>query len=215
MAVALHYRGHQPEARRRLEDVLRRYVAPDDGRHLRRYQYDQSFLARSMFSQVLWLQGLCDQALRSARASVAEGKSFGHVMSLCYARAMAACPIALMTGDLDDAEPFATLLLSLATKHRLEHSAGWERAFEGAVAIQRGDTDRGLGVLRSQIDAFASAGWAMRFSLFLRALSLDLANSGQPSAAVAMIGQALAQSERDGEMCAMPSCCATRASVSC
>ena len=200
MGVTMHYRGHQPEARSRLENVLRHYVAPDDGQHLLRFQYDQSILARSIFSRVLWIQGRCDQALRSAQASVAEGQSSRHVVSLCYALAMAACPIALMTGSLDYAEQSVALLVSLATKHRLEYWGGWGRSFEGTMTILRGDAGSGLRTLRSALDAFRSAGWAMRFPAFLCALSHNLAKTGQASAAVAMLDEALAQSERDGEM---------------
>jgi hypothetical protein len=57
-------------------------------------------IVRVFYARVLWLQGHADEAARTAEMSVAEAQSFGHVMTLCYALALAACSISLWVGDL-------------------------------------------------------------------------------------------------------------------
>jgi len=46
------------------------------------------------------LQGCPDQARRAAERSVAQAQALNHSLSLCYSLGSAACPIALLAGDL-------------------------------------------------------------------------------------------------------------------
>jgi predicted ATPase/DNA-binding winged helix-turn-helix (wHTH) protein len=200
LGVTMHYRGRQVEARRHLEHVLANYIAPGDGQHVLRFHYHQDILARAMFARVLWLQGYADQALRHAEASIVDAQTAGHVLSLCYALAEALCPIALMTGNLSSAMQAVTMLTGLARKYHLDFWENWGRCLEGNLLIEGGDTTRGMEIIRSSLNSFRSAGWSMRFPIFLGVLATGLAKTGQMATALGMIDEGLGRAESNGEM---------------
>ena len=72
------------------------------------------FLART-----LWLQGFPDQAMRTAESSIENARAANHAVSLCYALALAACPIALPVGDVPAAEHYARMLREHSTRYAL------------------------------------------------------------------------------------------------
>jgi predicted ATPase/DNA-binding winged helix-turn-helix (wHTH) protein len=199
MGTTLHYRGEQTEARRWLEDVLIRYVPPPQGQHLLRFHCHQAILARAMFARVLRVQGFADQAMEHAQASVAQAAESDHVLSLCYALAEAGCPVALMTGRLDLAAQAAARLVDVATRYRLNFWRCWGRCLEGTVMIQRHDTAEGVTVLRETLEMYRSAGWSMRFPMFLGQLAVGLSQFGRAGDALPFVEEALERSQRDGE----------------
>ena len=125
MGVAKHFLGDQISARRHLEQVLTHYAATDHGRDVVRFQdvirfrIDVRVSARVFLARVLWLQGFPDQAVRTAEMSIEEAQATGHAMSLCYALALAACPIALWVGNLAAAAHYTGMLLDHSRKHDL------------------------------------------------------------------------------------------------
>ena len=139
VGVSLHYLGDQTDARRHLERMLRHYVAPVYRPHAIRFQYDQRVMARATLAWILWLQGFPDQAMRTAKSNVEEARASDHALSLCYAVAEAACPVALLVGDLAAAECFVAMLLDHSARHALALSHAWGRYLEGVLRIKRGD----------------------------------------------------------------------------
>jgi hypothetical protein len=49
--------------------------------------------------------------MRAAESSIEDARAANHVTSLCHALALAACPIALLVGDLAGVEHYAGMLL--------------------------------------------------------------------------------------------------------
>jgi len=89
VSVALLALGDLEGARRHIERMLGRYVA---GRsHIIRFHYDQSLLAHSYRSLILWLQGFADQAMRSVECHVADPRASNHPLSLTSALLQSAC----------------------------------------------------------------------------------------------------------------------------
>ncbi len=136
--TTLHHAGTQAEARRHLERVRDRYVAPSDHRHAMWFHYDQRVLARSILSRVLWLQGLPDQARDNARACVEAARAADHKLTLCYALNMAACPIALLTGDLDHAQQTMVELTDIVNSHNVAFWRALTGCVTGHVAVRQG-----------------------------------------------------------------------------
>ena len=132
-----------------------------------------------MLARVLWLQGFTEQAVRHARAAVAEADASGHVLSRCYALAEAACPIYLATGDLAEATRTIGLLGTLSYDHGLGFWRQWSRCLEGALLIEQGDPAGGVEVLDAALEAYRTTGWAMRFPAFLGACATGLGMSGE------------------------------------
>ena len=138
IGVSQHYLGDLPGARRHLEHALVGYVTPDQTSHIIRFQIDQRVVMSVFLARVLWLQGFPDQATRAAHSSVKDARAANHIISVCVALAHAACPLALLTGDLAAAEHYGTMLLDHSTRHALAHWRAYDRSFQGALVIQRG-----------------------------------------------------------------------------
>jgi predicted ATPase len=118
------------------------------------------------------------------------------------ALAHAACPLALLTGDLAAAEHYGTMLLDHSTRHALGRWRAYGRSFQGVLVIQRGDVINGLRLLRAGLDEFGEAGSSLlQFLAFLMAEALGRA--GQYADGLAAIEEAIARSERTEELWAM------------
>jgi len=104
VGLSEHFLGDQASARENFERILANFSP--SGQRLRyvRFVYDQRVVARANLGRVLWLQGYPDQAARTADAAVEEGRAANHAITLCYALANTAFPIALWNGDLAAAE---------------------------------------------------------------------------------------------------------------
>jgi hypothetical protein len=153
--------------------VLVGYVTPDQTSHIIRFHTDQRVVMSVFLARVLWLQGFPDQAARTAHSSVGDARAANHTISLCVALAHAACPIALLTGDLAAAEHYGTMLLDHSTRHALAHWRACGRSFQGVLVIKRGDVITGLRLLRAGLDEFGEEGsTVLRLIAFLMAEAL-------------------------------------------
>ena len=55
----------------------------------------------------------------AAESSIKDARASNHVVSLCHALSLAACPIALWIGDLVASEHYVGMLLDYSTTHAL------------------------------------------------------------------------------------------------
>ena len=105
LALSEQLVGRLAEAQRGCEQVLAGLC--DHPPVLRRdLQFDPRVSARSTLARTLWLRGRSDEASATAAEAVALAEDIGHGLSLIYALAQAAVPVALWTGEL-----------ALATRH--------------------------------------------------------------------------------------------------
>jgi predicted ATPase len=202
IGVSQHYLGDLPSARRHLEHMLVGYVTPDQTSHIIRFQTDQRVAMSVFLARVLWLQGFPDQATRTAHSTVEDARAANHTISLCLALAHAACPIALLTGDLAAAEHYGTMLLDHSTRHALARWRASGRSFQGVLVIQRGDVITGLRLLRAGLDEFGEAGSAL-LPFFALLMAEALGRAGQNADGLAAIEEAIARSERTEQRWAM------------
>src|SRR5262249_55913180 len=139
-----------------------------------------------------------DEALRTVEQNIAEALAIDHTLSLCNALAQAACPVALLAGDLAAAERFTELLLHHTVRHGLDvwHACG--RCFQGMILLRRGDL-AGLEPLRAGVEEHGEAKFVQYLSQFHAALAEGLAAGGQVAKGLAIIDEALARSERTDE----------------
>jgi len=198
VGVSLHYLGDQTNARRYLEGMLSRYVAPAHRSHAIRFQYDQQVATRMVLARILWLQGFPDQALRTAQSNAEDARAIDHALSLCYALE-AACLVALWSGDLPAAERSVAMLLDHSARHALAvwHARG--RCLNGVLLIKRGDVGGGLPLLRDALDELRETGFVPHHTALLGTLAQGLAGSGEVAQGLATIDEALARSEHDEE----------------
>jgi predicted ATPase/DNA-binding winged helix-turn-helix (wHTH) protein len=196
IAVSQHYFGDQRSARRHIERALADGLAPDRRSHIIRFQVDQRISARVFLARILWLQGFPEQAMRTAESSAEEARAANHAISLCYALAYAACPIAFWIGDLAAAEHYAGMLLDHSTRHGLVlwHALG--RSHRGVLVIKRGDAIAGLGLLRAGGDQFGKERFAERSLIFLTETAEALGRAGDIADGLAVVEEAIAACEQ-------------------
>jgi len=198
IGVSQYYLGDHSSARRRLEHVLAHYVPVAQKSHVIRFQSDQQVTARVVLARILWLQGFPDQSMRAAETSIADARAANHTNSLCYALSQAACPIALLVGDLAATEHHVSMLLDHSTRRALALWQAWGRSYQGVLVIKRGDSATGLRLLRAGLNKLGEAKFvALRLVTFLMAEAL--ARAGQIADGFAMIEEAIAQSEHTEE----------------
>jgi predicted ATPase len=204
IGVILHYMGDHTDARRHTERMLASYVPPVHRSHTIRFQYDQGVLARGILARILWLQGFADQAMSLAQSNVEGARATGHAISLCYALAQAACPVAFWVGDLAAAENSVAMLLEHSEKHALPVWQAWGRSLYGVLLIERGEVARGLPVLKSALDELAEARSTLPYMVFQGELAEVLGRVGQVEQGVALIEQAIERCERSEERWSIP-----------
>jgi len=204
MGVARHFLGDQSTARRHLELVLTQFAAGDRGSdgmrsqtdsHVIRFHTDLRVSARMYLARVLWLQGLPDQAVRTAKMSIEEARATGHALSLCSALALAACPIALWIGDLPMAANYARELLDHSRRHFLPLWNAYGSLFHRIVAIRSGDLDGGVPVPHVALSELAGPNVTFRFLTGLIELAEALTHAGRIADGLAVVEAGMEQSE--------------------
>jgi hypothetical protein len=81
--------------------------------------------------------------VRTAELSIEEAQATDHAVSLCYALALAACPIALRVGNLTSAAHYTGMLVDISRKHDLRLWSAYGSRFQNAVVLVAGDIDAG------------------------------------------------------------------------
>jgi predicted ATPase/DNA-binding winged helix-turn-helix (wHTH) protein len=199
MGVAQHFVGDQISARRYLEQVLTHYALSDHVRDVIRFQdiirfgSDLCVSARVFLARVLWLQGFADQAVRTAETSIEEAQATGHAMSLCYALALAACPIALWVGNLAAAARYTGMLIDHSRKHSLPLWSDLGTKLRRVVVLKGGDFEAGLRSLPAGLDEIAEPNF--NSLIFLSELAEALAHAGRVAEGLAVLEARIAQSE--------------------
>jgi hypothetical protein len=179
IGMSQYYLGDLLSARRHLERVLAYYFPPAQRSEMVRFQTDQRVTARVYLARVLWLQGLPDQAMRTAEGSVEDARAANHEMTLCSTLAQAPCHIALLVGDLVAAEHYVEMLLDHSTRHALPFWRTWGLCHQGVLVIRRGDLVTGLRLLRAGLDEGGEVRSTLRFLTFLGEMAEALGRAGK------------------------------------
>lgn len=191
------YLGDHISGRQHIELMLDGYSNLTQDTHIVRFHFDQTIVAKTILSRILWALGQPDQAMRMVRELVAEARSTNHAMSLSLGLAQAACPIALWRGDFSAAESFIHLLVEHTTKHALDLWKAWGNCFEGMLLIARGDHQPGLRVLRAAMNKLPQH--HMRYGGAYAYLAEALGATGNISDGLSVIQEAIGRCEQDEE----------------
>jgi predicted ATPase/DNA-binding winged helix-turn-helix (wHTH) protein len=203
IGVSQHLLGDQASAQGHLERALSHYLTLDDASGdasaFSAYPFNQRVTARMMLARVQWLRGLPDQAMREAAIGVEDARKVGHTMSICYALAYAACPIALLAGDLAAAERYAAMLLDRSAQPALTRWGAFGRCHQAVIVMRRGDVDAGLRLLRASLDEIGANKAALRWVMFESAMAETLGRAGQIAEGLAAVDDALDRTERTAQ----------------
>jgi len=149
-----------------------------------------AFLAR-----VLWLQGFLDQGVRTAEMSLEKAQATGTALSLCYALALAACPIALWVGNLAAAAHYAGMLFDESTKHGLPLWSELGARFKRAVVLRGGGPVTGSRLPQAGPDEIAELNVRFQTIMGLTELAEALTQGGRVAEGLAMVEAGLKQPE--------------------
>ena len=158
MGTTMFYRGNQPKARAHLDRAV------DQSRGLRGrpqaawFGYDLSDFAQATLVRVLGLQGFLDQARYLTQTCIERTQLASQKLGLCYTLVEAACPIAIMTGDLDTAAQYVTLLIDVAMALDLTYWKTMAHAQAATLLVRQGNYEAGVNALRESLEAFDKAG---------------------------------------------------------
>jgi len=194
-----HYLGDQASARMHIERMLSNFI-PVAGRsdYAARFQFDQRVAARAMLARILWLQGSPDQAMLAVESTV-EAARTANAISMCYALALAACPIALWVADLVAAERYVRMLLEYSTRHALPTWETLGHCYQGVLLIRRGDIPGGIGLLRAGFDEAGERLFAMNYLMFAGEMAVGLGHAGHVADGLAAVELAIERCEQNEE----------------
>ena len=127
--------------------------------------------------------------------SIEEAQATGHALSLCYALALAACPIALWVGNLAAAAHYTGMLFDQSRKHGLPLWSEFGARFKRAVVLKGGDLDTGSRLLHAGPDEIAEPNVSFRSFTGLTELAEALAQAGRIAEGLAVVEAGIEQSE--------------------
>jgi predicted ATPase/DNA-binding winged helix-turn-helix (wHTH) protein len=191
IGLSFHYLGEQTKARHFLEAMLDGYDNGSSKSHIERFQVDQRVAALAPLAKVLWLLGLPDQAARASTDAVNEAQARDHPNSLCYALAVAACPVALLSGDLVAAERTVTTLVDQASRHHMDLWRSWGAGYRGALLGHQGDAVGGSELLSGSLRELREKRYFVPLLSLLGDQARILALAGHAAEGLGAIDQAI------------------------
>ncbi len=138
MSLGMHFHGDQGVARHHAQRVLEHPLTINHTARNSGFQFDQRVAALTVMSRVLWMQGLPDQALRHADDAVEEALSIDHALSLCYAIANGAAPVAFWSGDKARTRSWTALLRQRADERSLYFWQAFADVFQLMIHLEDG-----------------------------------------------------------------------------
>ncbi|WP_083440324.1 ATP-binding protein [Aquincola tertiaricarbonis] len=136
MALGTHFQGDQPLAREFAQRVLQR--APARSRAVSRCQsqFAPRVAGLTVLARTLWLQGFAQQALARAEEAVQEALAIDDALSLSYAVAIGAAPVAFWCGDRRRAREWVGLLNEQAGVRSLRFWKAFGDGYQQLIALQ-------------------------------------------------------------------------------
>ncbi|WP_431266252.1 ATP-binding protein [Roseateles chitinivorans] len=191
--------GRIASARRRLACLERRDLRYF-GSYGVRYLSDPVILVRSVLSQVRWLGGAADTAMRVAETALDNARALGHELSLNNVLSYL-CPVYFWSGQHERCERCVSMLEEQVTRHGLVARRPVARFFRAALRHARGDASvEAVAAIEAAIDDFRAVNHLARMPYYLSVLAQALLDGGRLDEAATTIAtaRAIAQSQHEG-----------------
>ncbi|HEX5660660.1 MAG TPA: hypothetical protein VFX59_25885, partial [Polyangiales bacterium] len=204
--------GRLHEARQRLEALRPRDLRYFKGSYDVRYLADTIVLVESVLSQVQWLMGFPDTAVRTANAAIARARPARHHLSLNNALSYA-CPVFYWSGRYEECGRHVALLDEHVVRHGLVVRRPVAMFYGAAMACLQGDASEGLDRLQRAIEEFRRLNLLARMPYYLAGLAEFLTQHGRPKDADAASRAAVELAGAQHEDWCRPEVLRIRASV--
>jgi ATP/maltotriose-dependent transcriptional regulator MalT len=159
--------------------------------HLARYGYDHWVNSRTVWAQILWLQGFAEQSMHATRDVVLEAEKTSQRFTLPYVLTTTGCFVPLWIGDLAMVEQSIAQLKAETELKGLRNYYAAALGFEGMLYVGRGDTAAGERLLRQSIAGLRETRFYMFDMVVLTQLAEVLANGGKVDEGLAVADEAL------------------------
>ena len=189
--------GNFADARRHLEQALAIFNPNRDSDLAFSFGHDPGVAAMAYLSLALWPLGEVDRARLLVGDMMRRTMEITHVGTICFAN-MHAGYLEMMRGDPIQTDPFANALARLARDHDLEMWTAFGVFLGGWTAWQAGVRDAGLAGMRDGVSQLAEQGVVVLDGLIKTKLARAEADDGAIVAALTIIDEAVAVSERTG-----------------
>jgi predicted ATPase/DNA-binding winged helix-turn-helix (wHTH) protein len=130
LARAYHDLGEQQKA---LKEIDRALATRSGGNaDLDAYAIDDITAALAVKARVLWITGKAEDAMSVSEECLARALAVDHAQSTCWAIAFNLCPVAIWSGDSENAHRFATVAMAHSEK-TFEHWNNWAHLYRSAL----------------------------------------------------------------------------------
>jgi predicted ATPase len=206
-------KGEFAVGRHHLERALGFYNADEHARH--RYQYGQDIGASVLcyLCWALWHLGYVEQAAKVAAQALRHADEVSHphtqVYTICHARGL----LDIFRRRSDETLSYAGFVVSLCEEHGFPQWAAGGCILKGWAAIDQGDTERGIELLRNGVRAWRNAGARLWLPIFLALEAEAHAKLGHGDSVLQVITEALEIAEDTGERWAVAEVLRIRANL--
>jgi tetratricopeptide (TPR) repeat protein len=190
------------------------YEAPDGASGIVRVQFEPRMAVRAIRSRIMWMQGHADQAMAEALACLGEADRTGHALSQAYALLDAMAQIALLVGDLDEAERAVQAHRRLADDFGLgPRTLVTNFGMQAAVVAARSSGQEGQEALLAALKEHPDNRFPVRFPFLIGPMAQALAEGGRPREALGVLEAALGGLARDPDHWCRPELLRARSQV--
>jgi predicted ATPase/DNA-binding winged helix-turn-helix (wHTH) protein len=192
LGVSHYLLGDQASTRRYCETALK--PEPVQGSSLIRSGYDHRIRALVILARSLWLQGYASRAVTVAMQALHWANALDHPVLLCFCW-IYTVDVFLGTGDWSKTDRIIDRLIACAEKYSLGPNHAVGLGLKGKLSVQRGDTEAGLRLLNTCLDALEACQHQALTAVLTSDLAIALTRAGRPDEADAAIDKAMAFGE--------------------
>jgi predicted ATPase len=174
--------------------------------------HNYRFYPHNSLSRSLWMLGYPEQAVEAAGQCLDEATELGNRPTIANALAWNLF-IYLQTGDWLMTGELIDRLMDCANKHSLSTYYPIALAWQGIVAILRGDPSRGIELMQTALAALRAVGRELYRGMFSALLAEGFAKAGRSELARTTICEAVTWAEGHGRSDALPELLRTKAEI--
>lgn len=210
--IAELFLGRLRSARERLEGLEQRDLRYF-GSYGVRYLADPRISVRSILTQVQWLTGSPDLALRTAAAALELAHQMGHHLSLNTMLSYA-CPIFYWRGDLEECDRHVSMLEEHVMRHGIVARRPVSSFYRAALNFSNSHASpENVAAIEQALEDFRRTNHLARMPYYLSVLADAQLRCGRLTDAQATIGTALAVASDQKEGWCLPEVLRVQASV--
>jgi hypothetical protein len=194
-----HFMGNHSVARQHLE----RGLACSGHLNAQLFGLDYRLRALIVYQRLLWLSGFPSHALEVARQAICEAEASSKPVNICFS-CLYTAPVFLWCGELGAARDVLEKLMTHPNWHALPSLHATAFALQGELFIRQGEGERGLALLQPALPMMKADRQTIQLARASCALAEGLAAAGHLKEALAVIGNAIGETEAGSEMSQYP-----------